>query len=127
MGVLLGARVAERIVERELPSGGVEEVRAPHDLRDTHEGIVHHDGELVRHDAIAAPRDEIARDRGHILGPGARNGICDCHRHIRRAEAKRRLAPVCFTLAPLALGQRAARAGIPWWHIARVWRASEVE
>ena len=51
---------AEKAQEVDLACTRTKKVPAPSDLRDTHEAIIHDDGELVCEDTVAASDEEVA-------------------------------------------------------------------
>ena len=52
---------SERAVEKDLPRGGQQQVRAAHDFGDLHGGIVHDDRELICGNVVLPPDDKIAK------------------------------------------------------------------
>ena len=51
----------ERTIKKELPEGGMEEVRAAHHLGDLHFAVIDYDSELISRNIVFAPDDEIAK------------------------------------------------------------------
>src|SRR6185369_17777399 len=58
-------RPPERLVEEQLPRRIRNVIFATNHMADLHEGVINHDGEVVRRNAAGAHEDEIADDIGH--------------------------------------------------------------
>ena len=50
---------AQRLLQSNLPKGGVEQIGAPDDLRDTLEMVVNDHGQLIRKQPVSSSDDEI--------------------------------------------------------------------
>ena len=81
-------RKAERALERDLPRGRVEKVRAAHDLRDALSRVVHDDRELVGERTVRALHDEVADGNLEIFGEGTEEKIFEGEEAGGNAEAK---------------------------------------
>ena len=54
-------RPTERAIQQQLPRRAHQQIRATHDFRDLHRGIIHHARELIRRHVIRAPHHEIPK------------------------------------------------------------------
>src|SRR4051812_34109595 len=114
MGILGGTWIAQRVVERQLPRRRTEQVIPAYDLIHAHQRVVHHDGELIREDAVAPPHDEVADRRRYVLDDLAVQRIVERDLALRRAQTPRRAASRRLAFGPLrgcevAAGSRIAR------------------
>jgi hypothetical protein len=50
----------ERLIEQQLPRGRGQKIRASHDFRDPHRGVVHRDRQLIGREIVLPPDDKIA-------------------------------------------------------------------
>jgi len=51
----------ERVIEKQLPGSGLEQVLTPDDLGDPHRGVIDHHGEVVGWNVVVPPHDEITK------------------------------------------------------------------
>ena len=76
----------ERRRDPELPSGAVEQVRAPDDVGDALPRVVDYDGELVGVDPVPAPDDRVA-DRRRLHGVRPLQAVGEGEWGVRQAQA----------------------------------------
>jgi len=53
-------RILQRAHQQELPRRRLQQIRAPHDFRDSHRRVVNHNRELVSRNIVAAPDEKIS-------------------------------------------------------------------
>src|SRR5690606_35339285 len=76
---IAGHGYPERVLEEDLPAGGIEQVRAADHVGDALVGIVHHHGELVGPVAVSAAKYEVAYGGPHVLHLPAADQVVEGH------------------------------------------------
>jgi len=70
-------RQAQPLLQKDLARCGVEQVGAPHDVRDALVGVVDHDGQLVGEVAVGAQQHEVADLAREVLAESALHDIVE--------------------------------------------------
>lgn len=120
---VLGRLDSERPIEQELPRGGAKQIRTANHFRDSHRGIIHDDGELVRGNSIVPPNQEIAKILPGFKSLQAKSAVMEgdyftvvhLETPIQSVKLGRRWDATC-----LAASIWAASARINWFVIFRV-------
>ena len=103
----------QRLLEPELPRGGVQQVAPPHHLCDPHGGVVHHHRQLIGVHPVGPAEDEVPAVPGQILGEGALDLVHEGDRLLRHLHPPGGAAGA-GELLPLLGGETAAPAVVDY-------------